>query len=145
MDNKTMNYLTLGLLAVGTAASVWYLYQTKNNGQSTGFSRGPVRTRRVMQQNRDNNLGYPAGRKFFGFFGESSAQGANAAGSPPPSVGLFGANRIIRPRGAQSTGNARGRILTGNRPAPAYRATQNGQTTRRILHTAMPPDSSDEF
>lgn len=145
MDNKTMNYLTLGLLAIGTAASVWYVWQIKRSNGGGGFRRGPVRIRRVVQSPRDQNLGFPSGRKFFGFFGESSAQGANSAGSPPPSVGLFNANRIIRPRGAQSTGNARGRILTGNRPAPAYRATQNGQTTRRVLHTAMPPDGSDEF
>lgn len=138
MTDKTLNRLSFGLLLIGTAASLWYLYKQNRGGGGDGFRRGNVGVRRIRQPNRDARLGLPNNRKFFGYSGTSSAQGSAAASAPPPSIGLFGSRRVIRPAMPAI-------ISLQYRPRPAYRATQNGQVINRTVATAIPPGGLDEF
>lgn len=125
MTEKEVNVLTVVVLAVGTAASLYAVFR-QYPLQSRNVAGQTATIRRIQQPNRDRHLGKPGRtRKYFGYSGPSSAQGAGLAASPNPAVGLFPSRNIIKPK-------IKGTISTMNRPTRP--PGQNNKRFRPIVN-----------
>lgn len=98
ISNKTAKYIGV---AASIAGIITVLLYFQNKG---AIQRQQPKRRLVSQPRRDGTLGYPQGsRKFFGFFGTSSAQGAGAAAGPIPAISRLGTCQVQSPVGAQTS------------------------------------------
>ncbi len=109
-------------IAAGVAAivSAVVYYQSTRSGSNSGYSGGfPIR-RQIAQRRRDRTLGYvQSKRKFFGYFGASSAQGAGAAAGAIPSISQLGNARLQTPTVVTNQGASTTPVSGGGAAATA--------------------------
>ena len=95
MPNLSKTSQVVGILSGIAAIGLAVYYLSGSAGGTRGVTAGGTRFRPLVQRRRDWNLGRPqANRKYFGWRGQSSAQGAGSAVGLPPQIGLYGSGRV---------------------------------------------------